>query len=130
MAFRVGDLVREIGGTTLYRLDDINPAEPPGVDEYWASGSTTDFRTAFWDSPDEVELVMSADDALKRTAPSVTQVRDHLVSTAHSLRGDEGFTVDETGPDDSRTLYINGETDEGLRFSALVQVVQVFEEEF
>ncbi|MBF4578902.1 hypothetical protein [Frigoribacterium sp. VKM Ac-2530] len=124
--FREGDLVREKGGSTIYELDDVNPA-PADVrekeGEYWASGMSN-WNSQDWESPDDVVLVLSAADAAKRTVPTATQIASQVASGLHGGFS-EHVNVTETEAGTHGTFTAYGTTDLGLTVGFTVTVSNI-----
>ena len=78
---------------------------------------------------DHVELVRSAADMRGRMLPTPAEIAEHLAS--ESLGGWDGLDIDEadySATDGSFEIY--GRTPEGLRFAAVVKVLQVESTDF
>jgi hypothetical protein len=126
--FRVGDLVRKKNSDLVFTLDDINPnPRYKENNEYWGAGSSSgSYGNVEVDDPSEIELVMNADEAAKRTVPSVDDIAKFLSSSVHSAWGKDGFIVSESEPQGNEVEVV-ATADNGLEFVFRIAVVSVQE---
>jgi hypothetical protein len=126
--FKAGDLVRFKKSGREFTLDDVNPNEAyREEDEYYASG-WSEYGTEDVGSPEEIELVMRADEAAARTLPTA----DEIVQALDLLGAGFGdvIDVDETDHEGDGVLLAYGKADNGLRVAFKVTVSEVERTDF
>lgn len=122
--FTEGARVRRITGGETVTLSDINPdyGKPGHQDEAWATASSSDgFNDVTFDSPEEVELVMSATDAAARTLPTA----DEILRSLNLLDSNNVVSLHEVDFEGAGTALIFGQATNGLRLSFKVTISQV-----
>lgn len=123
MTYNEGDLVRIKESGFIGVLESINPREDfDPEDEYWAEVRDDDFNTREIDGPHEIELVMSADDASKRSVPTAKE----LLSAIDFLGGwAEDIRLNESETDGKNAVLLYGKTDLGINFVARLVVESI-----
>jgi hypothetical protein len=78
---------------------------------------------------DHAELIKSRAEMRKRTIPTLAEVAEHIAS--ESLGGWDGIEIDEADYSaKDGTFEVYGKSADGLRFTAVVQVLQVEHADF
>lgn len=124
MTFNEGDIVRIKATGFTGELDEINPNENfDPVEEYWAVVRDDNFNSKELDSPDEIELVMSTEDAAKRTVPTPKELLSAIdfLSTWAS----DSIEISESETDGEDAVMVYGRTAEGIRFGARIVVESI-----
>lgn len=126
-SFIEGDIVRVKKTDQVATLEEVNDRAltPEWADEYWALASTEGgYNNVELDSPDEIELVMSAEDASKRKLPTAAQIAVELNLTSGGWNNSVDIHSTET---DGDSVWCYGRTDDGLDVAFKVTVSEVFE---
>lgn len=114
----------------LIVIEDYVSAEESedGIPFYWASSHGTGNMNDVSVYADAVELVKTSKQMNSRRIPTVSEIRDFLSSAL--LDDGEGFEVTETDRDGENGVEIAGQTSDGLRFAATVQITSIYEADF
>lgn len=114
----------------LIEIEDYVSAEEAddGIPFYWASSHGTGNSHDICVNADSVEVVKTAEQMNARRIPTVSELRQFLGSAL--LDDGEGFRVTETDRDGENGVEIAGQTNDGLRFAATIQITTIYEADF
>lgn len=119
--FPSGTLVHIEGhGSNLFTVDSWFTDEEDGL-EYCFADSEYSMGDSF--PLEDLKLVMSAEKASERKIPTADEIVRSLDILGSSWDG--GFDINETDTSGPGELCAYGETDEGLKFSFVVKVINV-----
>lgn len=123
MTYNEGDLVRIKDSGFIGVLEDINPRKDFDLeDECWAYVRDDDWSVRDIDGPDEIELVLSAEDASKRSVPTPKE----LLSAIDFLGGwAEDIRLNESEIDGDSAILLYGKTEFGINFAARLVVESI-----
>lgn len=126
--FKVGDIVRKIGTQREHCLESIN-SNPNYVadDELWGEAYSGYWGTLDIDSPEDIELVMSAQDAASRQLPTVQNILTEVSHALHSGWGDV-VEVEETQVEPQGYITVMGTAANGLRVNFELHIANLEEE--
>jgi hypothetical protein len=126
MIYNVGDLVTSKQGR-IFELDDVNPnyGKSGYEDEYFASG-WSEFGTEIVDSPGDIVLFMTKEQAQARKLPTEDEIASGLSLTGSGWNG--AVDVDETDNEGGGEISCFGTTNDGQRISFTVKVLNVVRE--
>lgn len=112
-----------------FEVEDYIPAEVSEDGRAFYYGSADGGVNNVTVYADVVEQVMSPEQTRARTVPTIDAIARALGSQMCGVTTD-GFVTDETSQEGHGVVLIVGQTTEGLRFAAQVQVLAVAQADF
>ena len=124
-AYQEGDIVRLKASGREFTIDDVNPNPNYVADEESFVEGFGDSGSAYAMTPDEIELVMTGEQAQARQAPTAAEIGSQVSSSLHSPIGEIAVDVTETDIDGPGVILASGKAPNGLLVSFKVTISEV-----